>query len=112
MTFASVIQQSGGDRSWRTVGRGGAPAPCQGKRKSGQWAEGPECVRTGASPERVSLRPACRVWVPDCVWERFHNTSPGDFESMFTKAGDGETRERRRVEGVMGESLGGAAVVP
>ena len=26
------------------------------------------------------------------MWERFHNTSPGDYEDTFIKAGDSETR--------------------
>ena len=33
------------------------------------------------------------VWVLDFVEERFHNMSPGDFDSIFIKAGDSETRE-------------------
>ena len=32
----------------------------------------------------------------------------GDFENTFTKAGDRETKEGFRIEGVTGESLGGA----
>ena len=43
------------------------------------------------------------MWVLDLVWERFHNTSPSDFESMFIKAGDSETEEGLRVEEVTGE---------
>ena len=37
-----------------------------------------------------------------------HNTSPGDFESMFIKAGNSETKEGLRVEDAGRESLGGA----
>ena len=37
--------------------------------------------------------------------ERFSNTSPGDFESMFIKAGDSETKEGLRVEKATGESI-------
>ena len=33
------------------------------------------------------------VWVLDFMQERFHNTRPGDFESMLVKAGDSETRK-------------------
>ena len=48
------------------------------------------------------------MWVPGFVWDRFHNTSPGDFGSMFIKAGDSETKERLRVKDATGESLGSA----
>ena len=37
---------------------------------------------------------------------RFHNMSPGDFESTFIKAGDSETKGGLTVEEVTGESLG------
>ena len=33
--------------------------------------------------EWVCLGLACSVWVLDYVQERFHTTSPGDFESVF-----------------------------
>ena len=33
------------------------------------------------------------VWILDFVWERFHNTSPGDYEGTFIKAGDSKTRK-------------------
>ena len=33
--------------------------------------------------------------------------SPGDFDSVFIKAGDNETKEELRVEEVTGESQGG-----
>ena len=38
------------------------------------------------------------MWVLDFVQERFHNTSPGDFESTFIKARDSEIKEGLRVE--------------
>ena len=41
---------------------------------------------------------ACSVRVLDFVQERFHNTSPGDFESMFIKAGDSETKEGLKIK--------------
>ena len=44
------------------------------------------------------------MWVLDFVWERCHSMGPGDFESIFIKAGDRETKERLRVEEVTGES--------
>ena len=40
--------------------------------------------------------------------ERFSNTSPGDFESMFIKAGDSETKEGLGIEEATRESLGSA----
>ena len=48
------------------------------------------------------------MWALDFMWEKFHNTSRDDFESVFVKAGDGETMEGLRVEEATGESLGGA----
>ena len=47
----------------------------------------------GPGPEWVGLGPAGSVWVLDFVWERFHNTSPGDYEGMFIKVGDTDTRK-------------------
>ena len=41
----------------------------------------------------VCLGQACSVWVLDFVQEKFHNTSPSDFEKMFVKAEDSETRK-------------------
>ena len=39
--------------------------------------------------------------------------SPGDFETTFIKAGDNKTKEQRfRVDEVIGESPGGAALAP
>ena len=46
------------------------------------------------------------MWVLDFMEQRFHNMSPGDFESVFIKAGDSETKGGLRVAGVTGESLG------
>ena len=44
-------------------------------------------AQKGPGLEQVFLGLDCSVWVLDFVWKRFHNTSPGDFESMFIKAG-------------------------
>ena len=49
-------------------------------------------------------------WVLDFMWERFHDMSSGDLESMFITAGDSETEEGLRREAATGESLGGAAL--
>ena len=57
-------------------------------------------------PERVCLRLASSVWLLDFMWERFHNMSTGDFQSMFTKAGDSETRQELSVEEATGKSIG------
>ena len=48
--------------------------------------------------------------VLDFVQGRFHNTCPGDFESLLIKAGDNETKEGPKVEEATGESLGRAAL--
>ena len=45
------------------------------------------------------------VWVLDFMQVRFHNTGPGDFESMFIKAGDSEIMEGVGVQDRPGESL-------
>lgn len=47
-------------------------------------------------------RPAYNVWVLDLVLERFHNLSPGGFESLFINAWDSETKEEVRVEETVG----------
>ena len=47
----------------------------------------------GPGPDQVSLGPASSVWVVDFVQERLLNTSPGDYEGTFIKAGDSETRK-------------------
>lgn len=39
-----------------------------------------------------------------CVQERFHKRSPGDFESTFIKAGVSETKEELKIEEITGES--------
>lgn len=49
--------------------------------------------------------------VLDFVLERFHNTSPGGFESMFSNAGDSETKEEMRVEETAGAGGWGGMVV-
>ena len=38
------------------------------------------------------------VWAFDFVHEKFHNTSPCDFESVFIKIGDSETKEGSKIE--------------
>ena len=43
--------------------------------------------------EQVCLRLAYSVWVLDFMQEIFHDMTPGDFESMLTKAEDSETRK-------------------
>ena len=48
------------------------------------------------------------MWVLDVIQKRFRNTSRGDFESTFIKAGDSETKEELRIKKATGESLGGA----
>ena len=50
-------------------------------------------TRQQLGPEWVCLGLACSVCVLELVRERFCNPSPGDFESMFIKAGDSETRK-------------------
>ena len=40
--------------------------------------------------------PRTGMWVLDFMKERFYNTSPSDFESMFIKAGYSETRKGLR----------------
>ena len=63
------------------------------------------CLGYGAGTaglERIRLLPACTVWVLGFVWDRFHNTSPGDFGSIFIKAGDSETKEGLRAEEATG----------
>ena len=37
-------------------------------------------------------------WVLDFMWERFHDMSSGDLESMFITAGDSETQEGLKIE--------------
>ena len=40
--------------------------------------------------------------------ERFHNTSPSDFENVLIKAGDSQRKEGFRIEEATRESSGGA----
>ena len=65
---------------------------------------------TGKGPglEQVCLGPASSAWALDFMQEIFHNTSPGDFESTFIKAGDSEMKEGLRIEEAIEESIGGA----
>ena len=43
------------------------------------------------------------MWVLAFVQERFHSTGPDDFESMFIKAKDSETKEGPTVVEATGE---------
>ena len=43
------------------------------------------------------------MWVLDFMEQRFHNMSPGDFESVSIKAGDSEMKERLKIEEATGE---------
>ena len=38
------------------------------------------------------------IWVLDSMQERFHNTSPGNFESTFVKAVVSKTKEELKIE--------------
>ena len=51
-------------------------------------------MNRGPGPKQGCLGPAGRVWVLDFVQERFHNRNPSDYEGVFIKAGDTETRKR------------------
>ena len=62
------------------------------------------CYQTRAGQELIYLRPACSVWGLTLCRKDF----TGDFESMFIKAGDSETKEGVRLEEATEESLGGA----
>ena len=46
--------------------------------------------------EQPHLGLAWSAWVLDFMQERFHNMSPGGFESTFIKAGDSETSKGLR----------------
>ena len=51
------------------------------------------------SPERDwDKSMVCNVWVLDLVQERFHDTCPADFKSMFIKAGDIEIKSGLNIE--------------
>ena len=43
--------------------------------------------------KQVYLGPDGSVWIPDFMKERFHHTSPGDFESNLLKLGT--TKQRK-----------------
>ena len=49
-------------------------------------------ARKGQGRPKVGLPRDCSAWVLHFMQERFHNASPGNFESMFIKAGDSETK--------------------
>ena len=68
-------------------------------------------TKQGLGPERVRLGLADSVWVLSFVQERFHNSSPGDSESRFSRAGDSETKEGLQVEEATGETRGRAALI-
>ena len=57
--------------------------------KTGQAA--PLVTGQGAWPQ--AGLPRASVGVLDFVKERFHSTSPGDCEDVFTEAGDSETKQ-------------------
>lgn len=61
-----------------------------------QLPEVPES-KTGTGPRLPP--PSWYVWVLDLVQERFHNTSPGDLKSIFTKAGDSGSLGVRKTKG-------------
>ena len=90
------------------------------RRKAGadeSSAQTPEDINVALLPERnppqlVCLQLADSVWVLDSVQESFQNRSPGDFESIFIKAADSETKEGLKVEEATEEDLGGAALAP
>ena len=63
----------------------------------------------GPGPERVCPGPAGSVWVLESGQERFHSTSPGEFEGAFVKVGDSETG-RGLAQKKQQESPGGAAL--
>ena len=47
----------------------------------------------GPGPEWVCPGPTGSVWILAFMLERFHNTSPRDFEGMFITPGDSKIRE-------------------
>ena len=51
------------------------------------------------------------VWVLDFVQKKFPDTSPGDFESVFIKAGASETQEGLRIEEARSQKQDGAKLV-
>ena len=50
-------------------------------------------TRQRPGPEWVCLGPVGSMWVLDFAWEGFHNMSPGDYEDLFIKVADSETRK-------------------
>ena len=48
------------------------------------------------------------MWVLNFMQERFYVKGPGDFDNMFIKAEDSETKEGLRVGEATGERLGRA----
>ena len=58
-------------------------------------------MRGSVTEKGLGLRRLCpgmvwNVWALNFIWEKFHNTSPGDFESTRIKAGDSKTEEGLR----------------
>lgn len=47
----------------------------------------------GPSAEWICLWPAGPMWVLDFMLQRAHSMSPGDFKSMFIKAGVSEIKK-------------------
>ena len=80
--------------------KGEAQRSCSGDGITGQ----------GLGPDQACLGPSGSVWVLDFMQERFHNKSPGEFESTFVNAENSETKEGLRIEEARGQSLGGAAL--
>ena len=68
--------------------------------------------QTGTKLRAGLPKAGCSVWAPDFMEERFHNTSPGDSESTFTKAGVSETKEGLRLQGAIGEPRQCSALAP
>ena len=64
----------------------------------------------GSGPRQVCPGTVWNAWVLDFMQERFHNKSPGEFESTFVNAENSETKEGLRIEEARGQSLGGAAL--
>ena len=55
-------------------------------------------TRKGPGWRQVCPGTVWNVWALDFVQERFHDTSPGDFESTFIKAGDSKTKGEIKIK--------------
>lgn len=67
------------------------------------------CYRKVTGPLAHLPRASLSLWVLDFVQERLHNTSPGDFESMFITAED--SVKRKGLGQKTGECVGESALV-